>query len=71
MNKNGDKTFVVRTILWLVSIYLVAIPLKAVKHEFGSAVYLAVGLGTIAIFFYVGILYTNYEFRRKAKKKRG
>jgi len=65
MKRKRDSGFWIRTVLWLTSIAIVAIPLKQLKQSHGSAAYFFAGLAIIFLFFVAGILISRSLNNRK------
>ena len=60
MKRKRDSGFWIRTVLWLTSIAIVAIPLKQLKQSHGSAAYFFAGLAIILLFFATGTLISRW-----------
>ena len=57
--RQRDPGFWIRTVLWLVSIVIVAIPVRSLKLTHGSLVYVTVSLAVLAAFFLAGLYITH------------
>lgn len=54
-------------VLWVVSIAIVAVPVRSLKQSHGSLVYVSVSFGVLIAFFLTG-LYISHRLNQRPRK---
>ena len=74
----GDQTpsverqaYGVRTVLWIVSIFIVSWPLRLYRAAIGDTAYVVAALAILALFFWLGLVATNLLVKRSQTRRDG